>query len=519
MDGNVSKSPKIDHEHGPVIGSQIIDIVTAGMYSNPLAVIREYVQNAADSIDVAYDRGLLSPGEECIDIKINGINRSVSITDNGTGVLQGDLEARLRGLGRRQKDRLKQRGFRGIGRLGGLGYCDQVVFETRADKSEPVSILIWDGKKLQELASHNGRRLSAEEAIDKAVSVEVIKPRPGDLPRFFRVTMRNVHRFHRDELMNPKIVAGSLGRVAPVEFDDDRFEFASKIRHHVSDVPGYRTYNIFLNGYKIARPHANKVPLHGQNLDEIKGIETFDIRDSGGREIGRGWYAVTKYLAALPPQVAMRGLRVRQGNIEIGDEYFLADLFSERRFAAWHIGEVHLNYSVKVNARRDGFEQSTEFETFLEQMQCLCGQLSGLCRDSSKLRSKEKSIENTLDRIEELLSLQVILDKEELARSCDQTQARILEIANAFGESVDLNHLKQRLDGIRLSMDQGLREKSAFADIIDGRCTHIAPKELLQEIAKAVLNTYDGKMSKDKLLFEIFGRYMRKNSLKKLLQA
>jgi len=379
--------------------------------------------------------------------------------------------------------------------------------------------LIWDGRKLQELASHNGRHLSAEEAIDKAVSVETIKPRPGDQSRFFRVTMRNVHRFHRDELMNPKIVTSSLGKVAPVEFDDDQFEFASEIRHHISDVPGYRTYNIYINGYRIARPHANKVPLHGQNLDEIKGIETFDVQDASGREIGRGWYAVTKYLAALPPQVAMRGLRVRQGNIEIGDEYYLAEFFSERRFAAWHIGEVHLNYSVKANARRDGFEQSTEFETFLEQMQCLCGQLSGLCRDSSKLRSKEKSIENALDRLEDLVGLQVILDKEELIRYCVQIQTRILEVESTFGESAHAVHLKERQEIIRNDMDRGLREKPVFAELIDGRRVQTEPREILQELAKAVLDVYDGNMSKDRLLVELFGRYMRRKAINKFKRS
>ena len=350
----------------------------------------------------------------------------------------------------------------------------------------------------------------------KAVSVEAIKPRAVDPPRFFRVTMSNVHRFHRDELMTPKTISVFLGKVAPVEFNDKQFEYATKVRRHVSDVPGYRTYNIFLNGEKITRPYAKNVPLQGKNIDEIRGVETFDIKNSEGREIGSGWFAITKYLAALPPQVAMRGLRVRQGNIEVGDEYFLAGLFSERRFAAWHIGEVHLDYSIRANARRDGFEQSPEYEKFLEQMHCLCRHLSSLCRNSSKLRSKEKTIENTFHRLEELINMQVILDKEELARCCAQTQLQITEIISAFGKSAHAIHLKERLEAIRSTLDKGLREKPSFADLVDGRCLHLAPRELLQEIAKAVLNTYDGKMSKDRLLFEIFGRYMRKKALGKL---
>lgn len=251
-------------------------------------------------------------------------------------------------------------------------------------------------------------------------------------------------------------------------------------------------------------------------MDEIKGVETFGIRGPEGREMGRGWYAVTKFQAALPPQVAMRGLRVRQGNIEIGDEYFLAGLYSERRFAAWHIGEVYLDYSVKANARRDGFEQSSEHEMFLEQMHCLCRHLSGLCRVSSKLRSKEKAVENALDRLEQLISLQLILDRDELAGFCDQTQARVKELESAFGKSVNVHRLETRLDSIKTRIDGGLRGKPAFSDLIDGRCIHIDTKELLQEIAKSIVNTYDGKMSKDRFLIDVFGRYMRKRALDKL---
>ena len=63
----------------------------------------------------------------------------------------------------------------------------------------------------------------------------------------------------------------------------------------------------------------------------------------------------------------MRGIRVRHGNIEVGDERFLDHIYSEKRFATWHIGEIHLNHNIKPNARRDGFEESRDYERFLER--------------------------------------------------------------------------------------------------------------------------------------------------------
>lgn len=486
------------------------------MYSNPLMVVREYIQNAVDSIDAAYDRGFIASGEERIDVIIDGINRNIAVMDNGVGVSRENADVLLRCLGCSSKDRHKQRGFRGIGRLGGLGYCDQVIFETRRGKSEPIFTLTWDAKKLQEATSKNGNGISAEEAIEKAVSADEKRPTPNDPPRFFRVTMRNVRQFHRDELMNPRSVANFLGKIAPVDFDAS-FAFAPDIRQYLSSVTGYQTYNIFMNGENIVRPHTEQLPLHGKNSDVIKGIETFAIKGPEGRDIGRGWYAVTNFLAALPPQAAMRGLRVRQGNIEIGDEYHLANLYSERRFASWHIGEVHLDYSVKANARRDGFEQSPEHEAFLEQMNSLCRHLSGQCRESSKRRSKEKTIENAIERLEGLVNLRVVLDGEDLRQCFERVEARIREILDVYGDSEYISNLKERLQNIIRVKNQELELKPSFAELIDGRRVQSDPREMLQELAKAVLDAYDGSMSKERLLFEIFGRYMKKKALRKLM--
>ena len=40
------------------------------------------------------------------------------------------VEKRLIDIGNSKKDRTNSRGFRGIGRLAGLGYCNQLVFST-----------------------------------------------------------------------------------------------------------------------------------------------------------------------------------------------------------------------------------------------------------------------------------------------------------------------------------------------------------------------------------------------------
>ena len=40
-----------------LVGSQIIGLIALGMYDNPLAIYREYIQNAADAISTSVNGG------------------------------------------------------------------------------------------------------------------------------------------------------------------------------------------------------------------------------------------------------------------------------------------------------------------------------------------------------------------------------------------------------------------------------------------------------------------------------
>ena len=44
-----------------VFGANILENLTTGMYKDSKVIYREYIQNACDQIDKAYDRGLLRP--------------------------------------------------------------------------------------------------------------------------------------------------------------------------------------------------------------------------------------------------------------------------------------------------------------------------------------------------------------------------------------------------------------------------------------------------------------------------
>ena len=69
------------------IGKDILELISVSMYVEPLTLYREYIQNAADSIDQAVENGLLptmADGE--IRVEVRQAERTIRIIDNGEGI-------------------------------------------------------------------------------------------------------------------------------------------------------------------------------------------------------------------------------------------------------------------------------------------------------------------------------------------------------------------------------------------------------------------------------------------------
>ena len=128
----------------PQIGKDVIESLTLGMYEDCRFIYREYIQNAADQVDKAIDCALLEKGEEEIHVIIDPDKKNIRIEDNATGIAQDNVVPILRNIAHSTKKRGVDKGFRGIGRLGGLGYCSKLIFET-SYYGEPIkSKMIWD---------------------------------------------------------------------------------------------------------------------------------------------------------------------------------------------------------------------------------------------------------------------------------------------------------------------------------------------------------------------------------------
>ncbi len=490
-------------------GSQILDIITSGMYNNPLMIIREYIQNAADSIDEAVEQNIMKFGSGQIDIEVDGSERCITILDNGIGVPSSASKQVLGSVAVSTKNGDHCRGFRGIGRLGGVGYCDQVVFESRTVNSMHVDTAVWDAKYLRgKTGSENHTDLLM--VIRRAVSFKRRKATKSDLSHFFRVKLYNVHRFHRDALMSVRAIREYVSQIAPVPFEKTRFTFAGEINHQLQDLDGYRCYDVSVNGKGIFKPHSQDFGITGQACDQIKEVRFVDFRDSGGKLIGKGWYAVTSLLASIPPRVRMRGIRIRQGNIEVGNEYHLSEQFAEQRFATWHIGEIHLAYCVKLNARRDGFEDSQDYESFLERVNLFANHLSFQCRNASKRRSQVETVKKALSDATSLISSNFYVCNRRRMEIIELTEQILLKAGDVLQNTDCPEELAHEVKRTKRKLKSFVNQSVSLELALEGRrLRHMPPKTLLTEVFTSIVDCYDSHRTAESLIGEVIRPYIK----------
>ncbi|MBY3090192.1 molecular chaperone Hsp90 [Rhizobium laguerreae] len=366
-----------------VIGRDVLELVSSAMYIDPMTVYREYVQNAADAIDDARQKGMLGREDAGkVTIDIDAASRSIRIRDNGIGVSNAEFSRKMTALGASGKRGTNSRGFRGVGRLAGLGYAQELIFRSRTSDDIMVAELSWDCRKLKALLRQDDGDI---ESLIR--SVATLRKRPaGDYPEhFFEVELRGVIRIRSDKLMSPAVVEDYLGQVAPVPFSPE-FSFSGQLREALAPVVQLGELEIFVDGKEqpIYRPHRDTIvqengkPIHFDRLSitEISGMD--------GDPAAIVWILHHEYEGALPASIGIKGLRLRAGNVQVGESNLLEDLFPEPRFNSWSVGEIHvIDRKITPNGRRDHFEQNAHYINLINQLSPAAREIAKLCRTSS----------------------------------------------------------------------------------------------------------------------------------------
>lgn len=375
---------------GPIrVGKDILELLSSSMYLEPLTIYREYVQNSADAIDEARRLGVLPQRTHgCIDVSIDSASRSIRIRDNGTGIEESAFSNRLTAFGASEKRSTGARGFRGVGRLAGIGYCQELVFRSRTRGEPRVSELRWDCRKIKGIIRDPAFDGELADLVGQTVSERSMDGR-GWPDHFFEVELRNVIRHRNDQLLNPVAVEDYLSQVAPVPFSPS-FSYAKEIASFVDKhlAPTHLDILVSTEAEPVRRPHQDRFQVSDTVDDEFRELQLVEIPAVDGNIAAIGWILHHGYKGAIPARARIRGLRVRSGNIQVGGHDLFQELFPEPRFNGWTVGEIHiLDTRIVPNGRRDHFEQNVHFDNVLNHLSPVTRSIANRCRTSSLVRN------------------------------------------------------------------------------------------------------------------------------------
>lgn len=344
------------------IGKKILQVITTGMYTDSRFIYREYIQNAADAIDEAIEKNILEPENALINIELDDKYRQIIIEDNATGIPANKVIEMLGNIADSNKDQDIHKGFIGIGRLGGLAYCKELIFETSYYGEETKTMMCWDACKLQELIENNAEDLDVVEVIKK---ITTFKEYPADKnEHFFRVVMNDVNQSN-ELLLDIDEVREYMSMVAPVPFKKDKFFACHQIYTEVqSKNYPINEYNIHINTeplFKIYTP-ALYESTKKEAYDYINEVAFNEYYNSNNELLAWSWIGINRFDKCIPEKNnPQRGMRLRKHNIQFGDSETLNKLMKEARSNGYFVGEVHVVHKNLIpNGRRDYFRENND---------------------------------------------------------------------------------------------------------------------------------------------------------------
>ncbi|MYC69006.1 MAG: hypothetical protein F4X12_22080 [Acidobacteriia bacterium] len=477
----------MSHPPEAQLGVHLLETITLGMYSEPLHCVREYIQNAFDSIRAARRKGLLAADAGCIDVIVDPHAKALRIRDDGTGLSPEEAVVRLVDIGYSSKantidQAATNAGFRGIGRMAGISYCDRLVFET-SDGCGRTCVIAFDARAINRLTRPGQAPTTIAEAIKSNTAFEE-RPSESD-ERFLQVSLEQISNW---AVLDLDSLAAYLEQTAPVRHDPTTWKFETKIRS-IADSAGYPesldTVSIRICApdgavqREVFRPFKDSFDTkdaRGQARRSVNVTDVVALPRGGDYRGWWGWLAQHQRRGALA-DVPFSGLRVRMHNIAIGDHSPLQVLWTSRPLARWCFGEIHVVDPVLVpNSQRDNFEPSDALSRIHEQLKDEIRRIEKEIRDESRDRNTsvrkitqraENATKHARRRLEEGLTSHN--EKTQLIESLDKEASRL----NSTIQS------RNRTDAERTQLEQAL----------------LAVEELKEEISRVRRTDADASMS------------------------
>ncbi|TBC84253.1 ATP-binding protein [Rhizobium ruizarguesonis] len=487
------------------IGPYVLESLTTGMYGEPRHTIREYVQNAFDAIEAARDSETLQKDEGLVVITVDKTKNSISIKDNGSGIRSENAWSTLSAIGASAKERSERAGFRGIGRLAGLAYCDKLKFITKHRTDVRETTISFDCVRLRkemdpaERSQTDIQTLLTETVKDTYRTV----PESEKALHYTEVVLEGVD-LAPDEMKDIEKLSSYLSQTAPVKFYPKLWSHEQEIANYAAEFgKPIKTIDLIVRQmdfadpgdpdpegeistkeFEIFKPYRNHhTPKGKKEPVAVSGVTL--LADESGENKWWGWIGDMPTVATLNDTDAA-GLRVRSKNIQIDGTDIMERLFAESRvsyarFNKWFIGEFHiLSDDVVPNARRDGFEENDAWRGVQGEFVPILLGLTKRTYKASKVRNErykrfKRSADAITDTVETRLTLPAGVDggnDQSLLLHIDEIYLEIsAEISKDITNDEDTRALKLMLAAVNESRRRLHRQLAARAgsDVIRER--------------------------------------------------
>ena len=494
------------------VGKYTLESLTTGMYSDPKIVYREYIQNSVDSLEHAVSLGMLEQQGMRIDIIVNVDESYISIKDNGTGISAAEAAQTLMNVGSSKKRNANNRGFRGIGRLGGMSYCNTLVFTTSAENEKVKTIVSFDCKKLRHLlvpGEYEDMSLSA--VLEEITTIETFPEK--EEKHYLCVEMVDVNGF--SDLLDIDAARSYISQVAPLPYQSRHFIYTSQLKSYLSD-NGYivEEFPIFVGENEsdlepVYKPNKSRFRSDRgkRTVDEISSMKYFDVTIDG-ELYALGWYGNCGWFGFLSEK-EISGFRVRKGNILIGDNHIMNAIFKEARFNGWTQGEIFIVTDKLIpNARRDDFEQNDAYYKFMEALSNSVGmEIARTIREASltrnnpnakALREIERKIGEAYNAVAEGFNSTV--DKEKMVTALTESAASLAGLRVSKDLTPKKKELQEKIEAAIEEVSEsknfkinqinsGIDKKSkqvlkVVSDILSRKLAKVLVDEIIEDIVK-----------------------------------
>lgn len=494
------------------VGKYTLESLTTGMYSDPKIVYREYIQNSVDSLEHAVSLGMLEQQGMRIDIIVNADESYISIKDNGTGISAAEAAQTLMNVGSSKKRNANNRGFRGIGRLGGMSYCNTLVFTTSAENEKVKTVVSFDCKKLRHfLVPGEYEDMSLSAVLEEITTIETFPEK--EEKHYLCVEMVDVNGF--SDLLDIDAARSYISQVAPLPYQSRHFIYTSQLKSYLSD-NGYivEEFPIFVGENEsdlepVYKPNKSRFRSDRgkRTVDEISSMKYFDVTVDG-ELYALGWYGNCGWYGFLSEK-EISGFRVRKGNILIGDSHTMNAIFKEARFNGWTQGEIFIVTDKLIpNARRDDFEQNDAYYKFMEALSNSVGtEIARTIREASltrnnpnakALREIERKIGEASTAVAEGFNSTV--DKEKMVTALTESAASLAGLRVSENLTSKKKELQEKIEAAIEEVSEsknfkinqinsGIDKKSkqvlkVVSDILSRKLAKVLVDEIIEDIVK-----------------------------------